>query len=198
MTLSLPVVFFLSGGVALVYQVVWQRILFANFGLDVLSTTFVVSAFMLGLGAGGLVGGALSRKLPGLAVTLFALTELGLGIFGLSSIYLFHVTAAMAVGASHAMTGLISFGLLLIPTALMGATLPLHVGYATSINQNVGQSVSWLYFANTLGGAVGAYFAVEVLFQITGLSGAVKMMAFINLTLGAYVVVYARARTRAV
>jgi len=58
--------------------------------------------------------------------------------------------------------------------------------------------VSWLYFANTLGGAVGAYFAVEVLFQITGLSGAVKMMAFINLTLGAYVVVYARARTRAV
>ena len=40
--------FFLSGAAGLIYQIAWQRLLFANFGVDVESSTVVVSAFMLG------------------------------------------------------------------------------------------------------------------------------------------------------
>ena len=50
MRLWLGAVFFLSGGVALVYQLVWQRALFVMYGLDVVSVTLVVTSFLLGLG----------------------------------------------------------------------------------------------------------------------------------------------------
>ena len=47
MRLWLGAVFFLSGGVALVYQLVWQRALFVMYGLDVVSVTLVVTSFLL-------------------------------------------------------------------------------------------------------------------------------------------------------
>src|SRR5579862_6413789 len=49
--------FFLSGFPALIYQIVWQRTLFIIYGVNVESVTVVVTAFMLGLGLGSLVGG---------------------------------------------------------------------------------------------------------------------------------------------
>jgi xanthine/uracil permease len=49
--------FFLSGAVALIYQVCWQRLLFAVVGVDIESVTPIVSAFMLGLGLGAALGG---------------------------------------------------------------------------------------------------------------------------------------------
>lgn len=61
----LSVLFFLSGFPALLYQIVWQRALFTIFGVNVESVTVVVSAFMLGLGLGSLLGGWLSQR-PGL------------------------------------------------------------------------------------------------------------------------------------
>src|SRR5262249_6293057 len=52
--------FFLSGFAALIYQIVWQRVLFAAFGVNIESVTITVSLFMFGLGVGSLVGGVLS------------------------------------------------------------------------------------------------------------------------------------------
>ena len=46
--------FTVSGFAALVYQVVWQRSLYAIYGINVESVTMIVSAFMLGLGLGSL------------------------------------------------------------------------------------------------------------------------------------------------
>src|SRR5947209_13701883 len=56
--------FFCSGFPALIYQIVWQRALFAIYGVNVQSVAVVVSAFMLGLGIGRLVGGRLSGRFP--------------------------------------------------------------------------------------------------------------------------------------
>ena len=58
----LYLVFFVSGFAALVYQVVWQRALFAIYGVNIESVTIVVSAFMLGLGLGSFAGGKLSAR----------------------------------------------------------------------------------------------------------------------------------------
>ena len=68
-SVSLPVIctiFFFSGFPALIYQLVWQRSLFAIYGINVESVTVVVTAFMLGLGLGSLAGGFVSRikRLP--------------------------------------------------------------------------------------------------------------------------------------
>ena len=61
-TRVLCVLFFFSGFPALIYQLTWQRALFRIFGVNIESVTIVVTAFMLGLGLGSLVGGWLSKR----------------------------------------------------------------------------------------------------------------------------------------
>jgi spermidine synthase len=61
-------VFFASGVAALVYQVIWQRLLVVFSGADVFSATVIVAAFMGGLGVGHLAGGHVAdRRLIALA-----------------------------------------------------------------------------------------------------------------------------------
>lgn len=155
----LAVIFFLSGAAALIYQIAWQRALFVIYGLDAVSSTIVVTAFMLGLGLGSLAGGVLSRTYPAATVPLFAGSELGIGLFGFFSLDLFNVVAGWTVGIGYLATGIVAFLLVVIPTTLMGATLPLLVAHLSTLSGNVGRSVGTLYFANTLGAAAGAYFA---------------------------------------
>ncbi len=50
--LLISVLFFFSGMPALIYQIVWQRVLFAIYGVNAESVAVIVSAFMLGLGLG--------------------------------------------------------------------------------------------------------------------------------------------------
>src|SRR5258708_27884840 len=85
--------FFCSGFPALVYQIVWQRALFAIYGLDIQSVTIVVSAFMLGLGLGSVAGGALSKSTRLPLVVWFALAEFGTAAFGVVSLKLFRSIA---------------------------------------------------------------------------------------------------------
>src|SRR5436853_3941730 len=84
------ILFFCSGFPALIYQIVWQRALFAIYGVNVQSVAVVVSAFMLGLGIGSLVGGRLSEKFPDKGILLFGICELLVAAFGLISLRLFH------------------------------------------------------------------------------------------------------------
>src|SRR6267154_5940436 len=90
--------FFCSGFPALIYQIVWQRALFAIYGLNIESVTIVVSGFMLGLGLGSLIGGRLSNSRRLAPVTLFAGAELLTGIFGVVSLQLFHRIAEFTAG----------------------------------------------------------------------------------------------------
>ncbi|HEY7512848.1 MAG TPA: spermidine synthase, partial [Vicinamibacteria bacterium] len=62
-SLLLHVLFFFSGAAALVYQVVWERLLGLWSGSDVLSAALIVSAFLTGLGLGSLGGGSLADRL---------------------------------------------------------------------------------------------------------------------------------------
>src|SRR5687767_14798856 len=91
---TLPVtllVFFLSGFAALLYQVIWQRLLVIFSGADVYSVTIIVAAFMVGLGLGSLAGGRLADRIgAGACLWGFALAELCIGAFGLLSKWLYY------------------------------------------------------------------------------------------------------------
>ena len=177
-------IFFLaSGWSALVYQVVWQRVLFRVYGVDIHATTYVVTAFMLGLGVGSLLGGALSRRFPTHSIFLFGAFELGIGLFGLLSINLFEWVARFTAGTNDLFVARLSFSLLLIPTLMMGATLPILTGYASERSKNVGRSVSLLYLVNTLGAALGAWSAGHFLLSALGLRGSSLVAAVVNLAL---------------
>src|SRR5438128_2399449 len=87
------VLFLASGIPALIYEIVWQRALFAIYGINIESVTIVVSGFMLGLGLGSLGGGALSRSPHFSPIRLFAVAELGTALFGAVSLSIFHFIA---------------------------------------------------------------------------------------------------------
>src|SRR5205823_14665714 len=93
-------VFFLSGFAALLYQLVWQRALYAIYGINVESVTMVVTAFMLGLGLGSVAGGAVSSHGERPVLLLFALVELGIGLFGAISLDVFHAVGEATLRAS--------------------------------------------------------------------------------------------------
>jgi spermidine synthase len=173
-------VFVLSGISALIYQIVWQRMLLMIYGSNVESVAMVVSAFLMGLGIGSLLGGWLSEheKLP--LVLCFSAAELGIGAYGLVSVDLFHRIGSMTGTASPAMTGVLAFALVFLPTLLMGATLPLLVAHQVRVCGSVGESVSWLYFVNTLGAALGAFLAALFLLRLLGLGGSIRVAASLN------------------
>jgi predicted membrane-bound spermidine synthase len=173
-------VFTVSGISALLYQLVWQRALLTLYGSNVESVAMVVTAFMLGLGLGSLAGGALSKKAGVPLVLVFCLAELGIGLYGLFSLRLFHLVGQFTLGVGAVPTGLLAFALVFIPTLLMGATLPLLVAHQVKETSSVGKSVSWLYFVNTLGAAAGAFLAAFFVLGSVGLSGAVRTGAVLN------------------
>jgi spermidine synthase len=179
-TVFICIVFFLSGISALTYQLAWQRKLFTIFGTNIESITVVVTAFMMGLGLGSLAGGLVSEKRFIRVLPAFAFIELCIGAYGLVSMRIFDAVS-MDAQMSTMSAGLLSFALVLVPTVLMGATLPLLVVHLVRKNSNVGESVGFLYFANTVGAAAGAFLCALVLFKLFGLSGSVHFAAALNL-----------------
>lgn len=176
--------FFVSGFPALIYQLVWQRSLFAIYGVNIESVTVVITAFMLGLGLGSLFGGWLSKKSGIPRLLVFGAVELGIAAFGAASLQIFHWVALYTAGTSVLKAGLLSFILVLIPTVLMGSTLPLLVAHIVERSGNVGRSVGTLYFVNTLGSAAACFAAGLILMRTLGQAGSVHMAAAINACVG--------------
>jgi predicted membrane-bound spermidine synthase len=175
--------FFLSGAAALIYQLCWNRALYAAVGVDMDSVTIIVSCFMLGIGIGGALGGWLSDKYPGHKSKIYALTEAALCAYGLLSIVIIgavtHWTLLPGV-FGLLITVVVVFLVLLIPTVLMGMTLPVLSLVFQGKTGNMGGSVGRLYFANTLGAATGAYVVPHHLFQTLDLQQTCFLAAAIN------------------
>jgi spermidine synthase len=176
--------FFISGFPALLYQIVWERALFTIYGVNIESVTVIVTVFLLGLGLGSLAGGRLSAVPSIPLLRAFGLIEFSIGVFGAVSLKVFHGAAVWTAGASTFATGAITFLLLLIPTLLMGSTLPLLTAHMVERAANVGESVGTLYCANTFGSAAACFAAALVLMRLLGESGSTWLAAMMNVAVG--------------
>lgn len=176
----LCVLFFFSGFPALIYQLVWQRALFRIFGVNIESVTIVVTAFMLGLGLGGLAGGWLSKRRGLPLLLLLATIEALTGVFGVFSLSIFERVGDLVLGAPLPLTALVTLGLVLVPTLLMGATLPLLVGHLVRRSGNVGGAVGLLYHVNTLGAGAACLACAVALFPLLGMHGSVVVAVGLN------------------
>ena len=181
-TRVLCVLFFFSGFPALIYQLTWQRQLFLIFGVNIESVTIVVTAFMLGLGLGSLAGGWLSKR-PGIPpLPLLAAIELMTGAFGVVSLSIFDKAGEWMIGLSLPATAAGSLALVIVPTLLMGATLPVLVSHLVRRSGNIGSAVGLLYYVNTLGAGAACLASAVLLFPFLGMSGSIYVAAAINLT----------------
>ena len=175
--LVLGVAFFCSGASALVYQVSWQRILALQSGVGIYSIAMIVGAFMAGLGAGSHLGGVLSGRVsPRRALRLFFGIELGIAAFGAVSCWLYYdflYTRHAALYGEPWRAALLHFAGLLVPTLLMGMSLPFLVRAVVLEAEGAGRLVGYLYGVNVLGAAVGAFLTPWVLMRYLGVRGAV-------------------------
>jgi predicted membrane-bound spermidine synthase len=190
LTSLLSFIFFFSGFAALMYQVAWQRLLTVYYGVGSVSITLIVSVYMLGLGLGALSGGFLTERSKN-KIILYFIVELLIGCFGLISLPFLDFLGRYTAGSSYLLSFFYMFLFLSIPTFLMGITLPLLTKIFNNITSNFLETVSFLYFINTIGAAVGAVFASYVIISFWGLDNAVFCAVAINFIL-ALLILYAR------
>jgi spermidine synthase len=179
-TKILCVLFFFSGFPALIYQLTWQRALFRIFGVNSESVTIVVTAFMLGLGLGSLAGGWVSKRRQISLLPLLAAIELATATFGIISLGAFEQIGALIVDWPLPAVAAVNLLLVLIPTLLMGATLPILVSYLVRRSGEVGGTVGLLYYVNTMGAGAACLLCSAVLFPFLGMQRAVLVAVGVN------------------
>ncbi|MEJ2604745.1 MAG: fused MFS/spermidine synthase, partial [Gammaproteobacteria bacterium] len=185
--------FFGSGACALVYQVVWARMMTHVFGSTALAIGTVLAAFMAGMALGSWSIGRVADRVPD-RLRLYAWLEFGIGIAALVCHLLLEqlprlypalygiagdVPAFLAVLRFFA-----AFLLVMGPTVLMGATLPVLSRYLVSGRELVGVSVGTLYAVNTSGAVAGALLAGFWLIGSFGIHVPVVAAALVNLLIG--------------
>ena len=191
-TALLPL-FFVSGGTALVYQSLWVRELQLVFGTSTFAISTVLASFMAGLAAGGFVLGRYADRLPR-PLAVYGVLEIVIGAYALlfpwivAALTPVYQAAYRALDPGPLLFGLIQFGLvgvaLLLPTAMMGGTLPLLARFATQRLGAAGDRVGTLYAVNTLGAVVGTWLCGFVLLPSLGRMTTTLVVAGANIALG--------------
>jgi len=186
--------FFLSGATALTYQTLWVRELQVElFGTSTFAISTVLAGFMAGLALGGL---AMARHADRLRYPLavYGWLEMGIGLYALAFPWLVGALQPVYLEAWRALSpdpvtfGLIQFSLvtttLILPTAAMGATLPLLARFATERLGAAGGRVGTLYAVNTLGAVAGTALCGFWLLPGLGRGTTTVIAACANLALG--------------
>ena len=172
---------FASGAVSLNYQIVWQRVLTQQIGIDTYSVTLIVSLFMAGLGIGGYLGARLLlRPRLNLVVTL-AFVEGAMGIVGTFSVPIIQYFNGFLLrsGLNVEWSLLANFVLLLIPTILMGISTPLMVRLFSLIaSPSVATAIG--YSSNIVGAAAGTLVSGYVLVGTLGLTMTCVVMGLVD------------------
>jgi spermidine synthase len=198
----LLLLFFLSGASALVYQVLWMRLLALVFGVTVHAASTVLAAFMTGLAFGSASAGRLADRIKrplrafAIAEALVAVSALAtpLLLAGVEALYVrLHRPLSDVPGLVTLVRLLLSFLVLVVPTTLMGATLPLVVKSALGRGTILGRQVSLLYAFNTAGAIVGALVAGLWLVPQLGIAWSFRIGAATNLIVAVGALVLSRA-----
>ena len=187
-------IFFLSGVTSLVYQVTWMRQFALFFGSDVYSAAVTLAAFMGGLGLGSWAAGRLARDMrsPMLA---YGLIEILISVYAYAFPELLRLFDPLLTDAYRSsfqsepwfyqsVRASTAFLLLLPPTALMGATLPIVVQHFATSNGILGARLGHFYSANTIGALAGTLIGGFLLLPVLGVHQTGNAAALVNLAIG--------------
>jgi spermidine synthase len=183
--------FFASGACGLIYQVLWLRQLSLVFGVTVYAASTVLAAFMTGLAVGSLAAPRVLQQFKRPLLT-FGIAEILIGCSALATPYVLDAATAVYGVTSRAYPDSLallttarlfcSFVVLLVPTVLMGLTLPLLS--ASPMVHGSGARISALYAMNTSGAVTGAMLAGYYLIGGYGMARTFIAAAAINVSIG--------------
>ncbi len=187
-------VFFLSGATALAYQVIWIRLFVLVFGGTVASMSVVVAAFMGGLAIGSRLFGAYAERIAN-RVRLYGYLELALGTIAFAVFFAIRHLSTLVYALPAGMNAnsaagvfvrlLLSFAILVVPTMIMGGTLPVLIRAVTAERKEIMRNTGLLYAFNTLGAMTGAFLVGFFLIRFFGVTVSTAITVAVNFLLGA-------------
>ena len=187
--------FFLTGLTGLAYELVWIRLLILAFGSTQFAVTTVLVVFMAGLALGSLIFGRVIDRIHA-PLKLYAVIEILLGVYCILSpgvfglVRDFYVSTAGAAGAGHVRAGFepvqfaLTFAALIVPTTLMGGTLPVLVKYLASSSGRVGFHTALPYAVNTIGAVTGALLTGFFSLYLLGVKSTVYAAGVVDIIIG--------------
>lgn len=183
-------IFLFSGASGLIYQVIWTRQLTLIFGSTIFAVSTVLTAFMAGLALGSFYLGRIADKETH-PLRMYAFLEAGIGVFAiifplllnfLNAIYILTYRGLDAEFYSLSLIRFVlSFLVLLIPSTLMGGTLPILSKFFIDRLERLGFNAGLLYALNTFGAVVGCVATGFFLIQWLGIQYSLYLGAAINL-----------------
>ncbi|HTQ31505.1 MAG TPA: fused MFS/spermidine synthase [Opitutaceae bacterium] len=198
--------FFCSGATALVYEVIWSKYLALLFGSTIQAQTVVLAVFMGGLALGNKLFSRWADRVRR-PLAIYGAAEMAVGIYAAAFAVLYRVADAVFVslggrlldhsGWLLGLKGLLSAGLLGVPTVLMGGTLPVLAAWLEKHTPDAGRRSARFYSTNSLGAVCGAALAGFVLIPCLGLPATLQSAAWINIGIGAVALLAARSRLSA-
>lgn len=202
MFLLVLALFFASGFSSLIYQVIWTRHLTLIFGSTTFATATVLAVFMGGLALGSFFAGRVADRIAK-PFLWYGILEGIIGIWALAVPVLLDISVSsyrviwelthFDFFAFSLLRLALAAMILLLPTTLMGATLPLLSKYVADALDTVGERVGTIYAINTLGAVCGAAQSGLILLPSLGLSTTTLIAAGINMFL-CVVVLYVSAK----
>jgi spermidine synthase len=189
----IAICFVLSGATGLIYEVLWARMLGLVFGATTVAISAVLAAFMGGLALGSALAARFAARIKR-PVRAYAIIEIAIGLYALAVPLLFGgIDRVYAQVWQHFHPGFYGFAfsrfllataVLLIPTALMGATLPVLVGAQQRSSGNSASAIARIYTWNLAGAIIGAIIAGFFLLPQFGVRATIWIAAATNLGIG--------------
>ena len=187
--------FFLSGLSALIYEVVWMRMLTLTFGATVFAVSAVLAAFMAGLALGSYLLGNLADRAKN-PLKLYILLELGIGIYGFFTPLFFkhldkiYLPFANILPESFYLLSIVrlflAFSVILVGTALMGGTLPALSKFYIKNIEDAGRGAGRLYGINTIGAVFGSILGGFALIPYIGVKETLYAAVGVNLLIAGW------------
>lgn len=190
--------FFLSGLSALIYEVVWMRMLTLVFGASVFAASTVITVYMLGLALGSFYTGRIidRNNLKISYLKIYAFIELAIGVYCLFTPFLFSNLDSVfsyiykLVEVDFFVFSLIRFFfcalVMIVPTILMGATLPLLAKYFIKHKDEVGKNIGFLYGLNTFGAVCGILLTAFLFVPSLGVKATIFLAVVVNIFIFAF------------
>lgn len=192
MSYTLLILFTFSSICSLIFEVVWAKMLMPVFGNTVYVTTIVITTFMTGLAIGGLCGGRYVEKNKSPLLIFFA-SQFLIGVYaffvpqlihGVKTLYLyFTVEHEHSLNYLITIRGLLSFLIILLPTSLMGAAIPVLAKEISDRSHNCIWSIGSVYSVSAFGGAIGCFLAGFILIITFGIAGSNYLAAAISIAI---------------